>query len=81
MSCYYLIELQMGSYLVAVVLQQDTAQKSHKITHTTLEQSTAHKATQAVKDTLHPVNTTQNSEAVPVTGRGGVLIKELSKWK
>jgi hypothetical protein len=47
--------------MVLVVLQQDTTQKYiyHKNYHTTLEQNTAHMATQTIKDTLRTMNTTQ----------------------
>jgi hypothetical protein len=62
---YYLIELQMGFYPVAVVLQEDA---THKITHHAQRKH----STQAIKDTLHTMNTTQKSKAIPVTGRGGL---------
>jgi ABC-type polar amino acid transport system ATPase subunit len=40
--------------------------------HTTVKQKTAHKAIQTIKDTLHTINTTQKSKAIPVTGSGGL---------
>jgi hypothetical protein len=49
---YYLIELQIGFYPVAVVPHYDT---THKNTHHT----TAYKATQTINNTLHTMNTTQ----------------------
>jgi hypothetical protein len=37
-----------------------------------LKQNTAHKAAQTIKGTLHTMNATQKSKAIPVTGRGGL---------
>jgi hypothetical protein len=56
----YLIELQMGFYPVAVVLQQDTTHKDTRITQETTPRSqknTAHEAAQTTKGTLHTMNT------------------------
>jgi hypothetical protein len=52
---YYSIELKIGFYPVAVVLQKDNIQK---YTYHT-KQNTAQKATRTVKDTLHTMSTTQ----------------------
>jgi hypothetical protein len=73
-SYYYLIELQMGVYPVAVVLQEDSTQKYiyHTNYHTTLKQNTAHKATQTIKDKLRTMNTTQKSNYILTTGCGGL---------
>jgi hypothetical protein len=55
-----LFNLQMGLYLVAVILQQDNTQITHITQNNiTRKQNTAHKTTQTIKDTLHKINIMQ----------------------
>jgi hypothetical protein len=52
----------------SLVLVADT---THKIS--------AYKATQTIRDTLHTMNTTKKSKAIPVAGRGGLWGCEMSR--
>jgi hypothetical protein len=45
----------------SVARTTEAVHKNTHITHTTLKQSTAHKATQTIKDTLHTVNKKKDS--------------------
>jgi hypothetical protein len=53
---YYLIELQMGFYPVAVVLYN---KKQHKITHHAQTKHSTQSYTKTIKGTLHTINATQ----------------------